>query len=194
MLEVFGTTFLTILIVELTDRTRLLAMVLSARYKTPYQLILGMTLGYIPAIAVAVFGAHFLKNFIEDGVLHFVAPIVFISIGLFLWFQKSKPQETADDTWMSRLKDRGPFWVGFVLVAITEFGDKSQFATVGAMLEFEKTGPVFLGSLCAQGVLNVVYVFIGQLIGDRLPIALMKKLAGLFFIVLGLLMIFGGLQ
>jgi putative Ca2+/H+ antiporter (TMEM165/GDT1 family) len=191
MLEVYGTAFLTICLVELTDRTRILAMVLSTRYKTPYQLILGMTLGYIPAISVAVFGAQFLRNFISDSFLQIATPLVFIGVGLILWFWKDQPEEEKDEaTWLAHLKRQGAFWVGFVLVAMTEFGDKSQFATAGMMLEFAKAWPVFLGSLSAQAVLNVIYVFAGQLIGDRLPIVLIKKISGLFFVVLGVLMFF----
>ena len=55
-------TLLAILVVELTDKTRLVALLLSARYRAPFQLIVGMTLGYVPAILVAVLGAEMLTQ------------------------------------------------------------------------------------------------------------------------------------
>ena len=50
MLQAYTGTLASIFLVELTDRTRLLALLLSARYRTPWQLILGMSLGDVPAV------------------------------------------------------------------------------------------------------------------------------------------------
>lgn len=76
--------------------------------------------------------------------------------------------------------------MGFLLVGITEFADKSQIATAGLMLRYGLSRPVFLGSLSAQLILNVAYVLLGHYFGRFIPVRIIKWIGGLTFIALGI--------
>ena len=183
-------TFLTVLVVELTDKTRLIALLLSARYKTPVQLIIGMTLGYVPAIALAVGGASVIVQVIPVSVMRWVLAVSFVGFGLFLlWHREDVEETTQTDRWLSRLERFSPFWIGLGLVAVTEFADKSQIATAGLMARYRQGWPVFLGSISAQAVLNVLYVLFGHYVGQRLSVGIVQRATGIAFVVFGLLVL-----
>lgn len=84
MWAAYLTTFATVLLVELTDRTRIIALLLSARYRAPVALIAGMTIGYIPAIAIAIFGAGLVTRVVSQVVLRWSTALAFFVFGLYL--------------------------------------------------------------------------------------------------------------
>lgn len=187
-MQAFLATFLSILTVELTDRTRLVALLLSVRYRAPVQLTSGMTLGYIPAIAVAVWASGFISHVVSPQILKWIVVVSFVGFGAYLLFSREEKEREKNP--FSKLEYLGPFWVGFILVAVTEFADKSQWATAGLALKFEKPWPVFWGSLSAQAILNVIYVSFGNFLGGRLPIQFIQWIAGILFLGIGLWVLF----
>jgi len=192
-MPVFVATFLTVLAVELTDKTRLIALLLSARYKMPFQLIIGMTLGYVPAIAVAVLGAEAITQVIPASVLRWALAASFLGFGIYLLWHRDDGEDTArTQTRLTRLDRFSPFWIGLVLVAITEFADKSQIATAGLMARYRQGWPVFLGSISAQAVLNILYVGFGHALGQRLPVGIIQRITGAAFVAFGLLVLLSG--
>ena len=182
----FFSTLCAVLFVELTDRTRLIAMLLSTRYRAPIQLISGMTFGYVPAIALAVWGSGFIAQFIPFGALKWIMAVTFIGFGIFL-LRTENEHEEGTPKWAYRLEKAGPFFMGFILVAVTEFGDKSQIATAGLMMKYRTAIPVFLGSISAQTILNIIYVALGYFLGQKLPVRTVRWIAGILFIGIGIL-------
>jgi len=186
MLQAYTGTLVAIFLVELTDRTRLLALLLSARYRTPWQLILGMTLGYVPATLVAVWGAGFITQAIPPSLLKWFIALAFFAFGAYLlWQHADEDGKHPEEKWLGRIEHLGPFLTGFILVAVTEFADKSQIATAGLMIKYQMAWPVFLGSLSAQGILNVIYVLAGQEIGKQVPAQKIRWAAGIIFLLFG---------
>ncbi len=206
LMEGFWTTLGSILVVELTDKTRLVAMVLSARYRAPLQLIFGMTLGYVFPIAVAIFGAEVITQFVPGPVLRWGVAISFFAFGLYVILSREgkRGQAKRDDSpfclspfssekapgWIQGILRLGPFWVGMIWVSVTEFLDKSQLATAGLAMKYGLPLPVFLGSLSAQGILNILYVAAGHHLGKRLPERLIRWVAGLTFVAFGVAVLF----
>lgn len=187
MLQAYTGTLAAIFLVELTDRTRLLALLLSARYQSPWQLIIGMSLGYIPATLVAVWGAGFVTQAIPPSLLKWFIALAFFAFGAYLlWQHADEDGKQPEEKWLSKIEHLGPFLIGLILVAVTEFADKSQIATAGFMMKYQRAWPVFLGSLSAQGVLNVIYVLAGQQIGKRVPAQKIRYTAGIVFLIFGI--------
>ncbi|MBI4398785.1 MAG: TMEM165/GDT1 family protein [Candidatus Omnitrophica bacterium] len=184
-MKTYFITLLSILVVELTDKTRLVALVLSARYRTPIQLITGMTLGYVPAIAVAVFASEWISIYVPPLLLRWLTALSFIGLGAYLLAARGKREED-EDKHLKKFEHLGPFWIGFLLVMVTEFADKSQFATAGLALKYKDAPAVFLGSLSAQALLNIVYVAFGTLLGKYLPVKLVHLVAGILFLIFGI--------
>jgi len=188
-MKVYLTTLLAILIVELTDKTRVIALMLSARYQAPIQLVCGMTLGYVPAIAVAVLASGTLSQWISLTLLKWIVALSFLGFGLYLIYSRGHEEEEKNQKRWIKFERLGPFWVGFILVSLTEFGDKSQLATASLALKYRTEWPVFLGSLSAQVLLNIAYVGLGTFLAERIPVKLIHWISGITFLIFGILAI-----
>lgn len=90
----YVTTLATILAVELTDKTRLIALLLSSRYRAPGQLMLGMTLGYVPAAALAVWSAGLVTQVIPYPVMRWLLAGSFMGFGASLLLYRADDDET----------------------------------------------------------------------------------------------------
>ena len=179
-------TFASVLLVELTDKTRLIALLLSARFRAPVQLIVGMTLGYVPAILVAILGAGYISRVISAPFVRWLVALSFFAVAVYLLLPEKAGNKKSQKT-LERFSGLSPFWIGFILVAVTEFLDKSQIATAGLMMKYQRGLPVFWGSLLAQAFLNCVYVLAGQSIGRFFPEKWIQKIAAVAFICFGVL-------
>lgn len=114
-----------------------------------------MTLGYIPTIAVAVWGAGFITHGIPPSVLKWIVVAAFLAFGAYLlWQHENEDGKHPEEKWLSRIEHLGPFLIGLILVVVTEFADKSQIATADLMMKYRTAWPVFAGSISAQGILT----------------------------------------
>ncbi len=77
----------------------------------------------------------------------------------------------------------------FVAIFLAEFADKTQLATLSLAAETKSPLSVFLGASCALILTSLIAVAIGAQLPKIIPIHYVRILAGLVFIVLGLLMI-----
>src|SRR3989338_3694519 len=111
-MEAFLATFLGVLAVEFTDKTRLIALLLSTRYRTPFQLFFGMTLGYVLPIALAVWGAGFVTAWIPPHLLRWLVAASFLGFGLLMLLSHNEHGEEAEEKWLARLSHLPPFWIG----------------------------------------------------------------------------------
>lgn len=78
----------------------------------------------------------------------------------------------------------------FVAIFLAELGDKTQLATMAfaAKYGWVKT---FVGAIMGLALVNLIGAFIGDRIGDALPLEWIHKGAGVLFIVFGILMLLG---
>jgi putative Ca2+/H+ antiporter (TMEM165/GDT1 family) len=187
VIGIYLVTLASVLAVELTDKTRLIALLLSTRFRAPVQLIIGMTLGYVPPTALAVLGADLIVSVVPQQWMQWLVALTFLIFGAYLVFgATSDDEEGKIHGWLTQWERFGPFWIGFVLVAVTEFADKSQVVTAGLMARYRSGVPVFLGSLSAQALLNCASVALGHHVGKHLPVRLIQRVSGMVFILFGI--------
>ncbi len=83
------------------------------------------------------------------------------------------------------------FWITFLTLFVAELGDKTQLAVITLT---SKTGSpllVFLGAASALVIVTLLGVVAGQALIGVVPEAILKKIAALAFIVIGILMFWG---
>jgi putative Ca2+/H+ antiporter (TMEM165/GDT1 family) len=78
------------------------------------------------------------------------------------------------------------FWTAFLLIFVAELGDKTQFMTLALSSRY-KALTVFIGIALGTMSVSLVSVLLGRVLGNFLPQNLMSILAGLIFIVFGIL-------
>ncbi|NJD98252.1 TMEM165/GDT1 family protein [Thermococcus sp. LS1] len=80
----------------------------------------------------------------------------------------------------------------FIAIFLAELGDKTQLATIAFASKYGwKTA--FVGAILGLAAVNLIGAFLGDKLGDVLPLDVVHKLAGGLFIIFGVLMILGKL-
>ena len=83
------------------------------------------------------------------------------------------------------------FWITFGTVFLAEMGDKTQLAALTMTAETGVPVSVFSGACAALILATLLGVAFGSLLSQWIPPALLKKLAGATFILIGSLMLLG---
>lgn len=83
------------------------------------------------------------------------------------------------------------FWVTFGTIFLAEMGDKTQLAALTMTAETRVPLAVFTGSCAALCLATFLGVAFGSLLAHWLPEGLLRKAAGLAFIVIGGLILMG---
>jgi putative Ca2+/H+ antiporter (TMEM165/GDT1 family) len=87
-LRVLLSTFALLFVAELGDKTQLAVISLTAKYKMPWTIFAGATLALATVTALGVLGGEFLTRVIPQVVLHKAAAVLFVVMGLLMWFNK----------------------------------------------------------------------------------------------------------
>ena len=79
----------------------------------------------------------------------------------------------------------------FGVIFLAEMGDKTQLAAMTMAAEKKRPWAVFLGASLALAAVSAIGIVVGTALGTYLPIAWIKRVAGVAFIVIGLLVLVG---
>jgi Ca2+/H+ antiporter, TMEM165/GDT1 family len=85
----------------------------------------------------------------------------------------------------------GAFWTTFGALFLAEMGDKTQLAAITLAAQTRSPVSVFLGATLALALVSLIGVGVGSVLGQYLPENLLRKLAAVAFILVGILMLWG---
>jgi putative Ca2+/H+ antiporter (TMEM165/GDT1 family) len=83
------------------------------------------------------------------------------------------------------------FWVTFGTIFLAEMGDKTQLAALTMTAETRTPLSVFVAACAALCLATLLGVMVGNFMSHWFPQALVRKAAGLAFIIIGGLMLLG---
>jgi len=83
------------------------------------------------------------------------------------------------------------FLSAFGLIFLAELGDKTQLAAITMSAESGKPWQVFLGAALAMVIITFLACFVGVGIAKVVPKEIIAKVAGVLFVVFGVLIFFG---
>lgn len=172
-------------IAEIGDKTQLLTLALSARYRRPAILILAILVATLLNHAFAALLGQWVRDLLPPG---FGGPLIgvsFILIGLWTLIPDS-----ADAAQAGRPPRLGIFMTAAIVFFLAEMGDKTQVATVALAAHHGAPVAVVLGTTLGMMIANVPVVFLGGWLVARLPLAVIRRIAAAFFILFGLVVIF----
>lgn len=171
---------------EIGDKTQLLALVLAARFRKPIPIVLGIFVATLVnhALAGAV-GAWLLHQF-GPVVMRWVVGISFLAMAG--WMLIPDKLDDGDTQFSDRL---GVFGATVVAFFLAEMGDKTQIATVALAARFADYWWVIAGTTTGLMLADAPAVWIGDKLAQKLPVALLHKVAAGIFVVLGVLALAG---
>lgn len=173
--------FSLIALAEIGDKSQLVCMALAARYR-PMPVLSGAIIAFalLNIIAVA-FGAAFARWLPEEVVTLIVATL-FIVFGVH--FLRLPAGE--DDALSVEKSTRSLFFSTLLLIMVAEFGDKTQLAVAG-LSSMSDPLAVWLGATLALALTSALGVVAGRTVMQHISTALLHRISGGLFILLGLL-------
>ncbi|HKP71641.1 MAG TPA: TMEM165/GDT1 family protein [Pyrinomonadaceae bacterium] len=79
----------------------------------------------------------------------------------------------------------------FGVIFLAEMGDKTQLAAMTMAAETRRPWAVLVGATLALACVSALGVAVGGLLGNYLPLVLIKRVAAVAFILIGVLMLAG---
>jgi putative Ca2+/H+ antiporter (TMEM165/GDT1 family) len=164
---------------EMGDKTQLLSIVLAARFRRPWPILLGILLATLANHFLAAVLGTWLATLVSPATLRWMVAVAFFVFGLWAL----KPDEPAADPGMPWA---GVFLTTLVAFFLVEMGDKTQLATVALAARYQAVVAVVIGTTLGMLLANAPAVWLGDRLAERLNMKYLRWLAAALFIVLGL--------
>lgn len=179
--------YLLIGLAELGDKSQFVCLVLAARHRpTTVFFAAALALGLLNAIAV-IFGAA-LANWLPTGGLEFLVGLIFLAFGVQMLIAAH------DEAAMPELPSkRHVFFSAFLLILISELGDKTQLAVVGLSATASPLY-VWLGATAALVTTSALGVWAGSRLQDNLRMKVVHRIGGVLFLLFGVLACYAAYQ
>jgi putative Ca2+/H+ antiporter (TMEM165/GDT1 family) len=183
VLSVIATAFILVLPVELPDKTLFASLVLATRFP-PLPVFVGVGAAFGLQVVIAV-TAGSLLSLLPEALVTGVVALLFVVGAVILWRSASSGPEDGGEA--ADTREGTSFFraaaISFGVLFAAEWGDLSQLATAGLAARYDEPLSVFIGAWAALLVVSGLAVFLGKKLADRLPIALIRRVAACLFLV-----------
>jgi putative Ca2+/H+ antiporter (TMEM165/GDT1 family) len=166
---------------ELGDKTQLTVLCLASKTKRHLELLLGIILAFVIADGLAIMLGNFITTYIPIHYIKIIAGTIFILFGILTLMNKNQGEAACD------LKK--PFVSGFLLIFVSEIGDKTQIASGLFATKFDPF-MVFIGVISALTILSVMTIYLGKFIALKVNKKVVSDIAGIVFILVGIFCLF----
>lgn len=165
---------------EIGDKTQLLALLLAARFKKPWPIVLGILTATVINHGLAGALGAWITAAISPQMLRWILGLSFLAMAVWTL---SPDKLDADRT---RISTRlGVFGATFITFFAAEMGDKTQLATVAMAAHYADPVSVVIGTTIGMLIADVPVVFVGDRLATKLPIKLVTTIAAGMFALLG---------
>jgi putative Ca2+/H+ antiporter (TMEM165/GDT1 family) len=189
VLSVILAAFVLILPVELPDKTLFATLVLATRFP-PLPVFVGVGAAFGLQVAIAV-TAGSLLSLLPGALVSAVVAVLFLTGAVLLWREARKGADGEEAA--AEARENTSFLraaaISFGVLFAAEWGDLSQLATAGLAARYAEPLSVFVGSWAALLVISGLAAFLGRKLADRLPVALLHRIAAGLFTVFAVIAI-----
>jgi putative Ca2+/H+ antiporter (TMEM165/GDT1 family) len=165
---------------EIGDKTQLLSLLLAARFRKPWPIILGILVATLANHALAGAVGAWVTTLVGRDTLRWILGLSFIAMAV--WIMIPDKLDDGEETATERF---GVFGTTVIAFFMAEMGDKTQVATVALAAQFPSLAAVVAGTTFGMMLANVPAVLLGDKAAKRLPLRLVHSIAALLFAALG---------
>jgi putative Ca2+/H+ antiporter (TMEM165/GDT1 family) len=169
------------------DKTQLLALILAARFRKPWPIVLGILTATIANHALAGAAGAWVTTVLGPDVLRWVLGASFIGMAVWMLIPDS-----IDDTENSGTPRFGVFGTTVVAFFLAEMGDKTQIATVMLAAQYQAWVWVVAGTTFGMMLANAPVVWLGDKITKLVPLRVVHVVSALIFAGLGVVALVWG--
>lgn len=178
-MEAVLNSFILVLVSEMGDKTQLLALLLAARFRNPFPIMMGIFTATILNHALASYVGKFISDYFSAATLKWSLSATFIGFGL--WVLIPDKDEVYEDK-----RGWGPFLTTTVAFFFAEMGDKTQLATVALGAKYAEPFLVTVGTTCGMLWADGLAVFFGQKLTKKISMKVVRRIASALFILFGI--------
>ncbi|MCD7737273.1 MAG: TMEM165/GDT1 family protein [Lachnospiraceae bacterium] len=171
----------TMFIAEMGDKTQLLMIAMTSRYKLR-DIIIGSGASILALNGIAVCLGALISQFIPTWLIKIIAALAFF---YFAWTTLNKVDEGEEDT--HKKESRFPVLTVFGTFFIAELGDKTQLTAITFAANEGAQHAVLIWLACSIGLFaaDLIGMLVGHLIQSKMPEGFLDKLAFVIFAVFG---------
>jgi len=166
---------------EMGDKTQLLALLLAARFRRPWPIVLGILGATLLNHACAGLAGVWLGDRLAGPAMRWVLGLSFLAVAA--WALLPDRLESEGE---ARFAGRGAFLATLISFFLVEIGDKTQIATVALAARFGTLAPVVAGTTLGMLLADAPVVWLGDNAAARLPLRWIRLAAAASFALLGL--------
>lgn len=181
-MEAFLVSTSIVALAEMGDKTQLLALVLAARFRKPWPIVLGIFVATALNHALAGAAGAWVTTVLGPQVLRWVLGVSFIAMAVWMLIP-----DKLDDGETQGVPRWGVFGTTVVAFFLAEMGDKTQIATVMLAAQYHAWLWVVAGTTLGMMLANAPVVWLGERITRRVPLRTVHGVSAVIFLVLGVL-------
>ncbi len=177
-------------IAEMGDKTQLMLMALTSKYKIR-DIVLGTAAAILILNGMAVLAGGLVGSLVPDWLIKEIAAFAF----LYFAFSSVGPDDEGEEQVGERKVAFAPLAVGLTFF-LAELGDKTQLTAVtfGANEGLDAALPVWLGCSIGLFAADMLGMLLGMLLKNKMPETFLKSLAFLLFAFFGIYTLHQGLR
>jgi Ca2+/H+ antiporter, TMEM165/GDT1 family len=169
---------------EIGDKTQLLALVLAARFRKPWPIVLGILVATIANHAMAGALGAWVTTQISPQTMRWILGVSFLAMAVWMLI----PDKLEEDDAGGKAPRFGVFGTTVFVFFLAEMGDKTQIATVMLAARYDAyLFWVVVGTTLGMMLANAPVVWLGARATRLLPLRVVHIVSALVFAVLGLL-------
>lgn len=185
--------FLTEFIAEMGDKTQLMLIALTSKYKLR-DIILGTAAAILVLNGLAVLAGGFVSEFIPDWLIKVIAAFAFLYFAVSTIAGDDDDEEEEEEGGRSKIKF-APLAV-FCTFFVAELGDKTQLTAITFGANEGMNAALIVWIACSLGLFaaDILGMLAGYLLKSKTPEGLLNTLAFGIFSVFGVYTLFQGLK
>ena len=173
---------------EVGDKSMVLGILLTLRFRRPWPVFGGMVAGLTLNLAIAATLGALLADWLGgDWFTPVLAVIFLLMAGWALWPEDDDEEE--EEAVLRRYSGHGVFLTAAAGFFLLEMADKTQVAALTLAARYDAVLPVLAGAVAGVVAINAPAIWLGQQFAGRLPVRTMHVLAAVLFAVLGIWML-----
>ncbi|MBV8617902.1 MAG: TMEM165/GDT1 family protein [Curvibacter sp.] len=167
---------------EMGDKTQLLSLVLAARFRRPWPIILGILVSTVVNHGLAGALGAWITGALSPQLLRWLLGASFLAMAA--WMLVPDKLDDEDSPAPARF---GVFGTTVVAFFLAEMGDKTQIATVMLAARYDAWASVVAGTTLGMMLANTPVVLLGGRITRLVPMRVVHGVSAAIFVALGLL-------
>lgn len=160
---------------EMGDKTQLLSLLLAARFRRPWIILLGILIATTANHGLAGALGGWVSGVIGREALRWILGVSFVAMALWILVPDKADGAQRHAT---RFGVLGTTVIAFFLA---EMGDKTQIATVALAAKYSAFAAVVGGTTLGMMLANAPAVFLGERLAQRIPFKLARIAAAVAF-------------